>query len=675
MRGDLDFNSLEQLDIPSKKLQQFNKKKIETMTDLLFFFPRKYNDYTRLSTRVVYGEPCCLILTLKEVKNSRSSKGISALNAYLYDKNERKYQVTWYNSDFLEMKIKKMIGKQVLVAGKIDYNNFNECPSFTTPDVFDPDIKNALKIYPVYSKISGMSDEYLDSCIDVALDEYVGIIPSILPIRFEKQWNLISRREAITLMHRPSSSDDIEKAQRRLRYDDIYYFCKLADSNSKKMSEKTSVTIKSTRLMDTIVERLPYSLTEDQIITVFSMRNQMLMGKRLHALVQGDVGCGKTIVALLMMAILAENGYQAVLMAPTSVLAEQHYKDLVEMFEPYGYSVELIKPLNQLKKKDKEDMLERIASGSSKLLVGTHSLLNDGIEFNKLGLIITDEEHKFGVEQREKLMDKAADGVHYLTMSATPIPRSLASILYGSEMQLHIIKSMPKGRVPVQTAINNSWTKCMEFVRTQITPTEENPNGRQVYVVCPQVDDGDGSSEIASVKFLEQEYAKYFPAECIVTLSGKNTKKETEEILRSFKANEKKILIATTVVEVGVNVPNANTIIIHNAERFGLASLHQLRGRVGRGGGKAYCILFSNDKTNPRLQVMVKTTNGFEISAADLEQRGAGDIITGSNNMIGLSGHADKNGIKQSGVNYYVDLLMEYPEDYQVVRSVFSNNN
>lgn len=362
-----------------------------------------------------------------------------------------------------------------------------------------------------------------------------------------------------------------------------------------------------------IIKNLPFQLTKDQKSAYEELVNRIRSGKRLNALIQGDVGCGKTILAFLLMFVMADNGFQSVLLAPTQVLASQHYNELKEMAAQYNIDVVYI--ANGLKKKEREAILKSIEDGSALMIVGTHSVLSKEVKFHDLGLSITDEEHRFGVLQREEITTKAKAGMHTVTMSATPIPRSLSDVLL-STTEVFNIQSMPNGRKPIQTAICASQNTIFQFIKKEIE------KGHQAYVVCPLIEDKQGVMEgILSVEQTYTEYANIFGKNAVAVLNGKMNEDETEKVIRSFKNGEIKILVSTTVVEVGVNVSNATVIVINNAERFGLASLHQLRGRVGRGNSQGYCILNSVHKNNKRLLALCKYKNGFQIAESDYALR------------------------------------------------------
>lgn len=634
---------LQSLGISEKKIKQFKKKNIESLDDLLMYFPKHYYDYTHFTG--LDCERVCVCVYIEDVRSGISGKGIHYIFASGLCGGTR-VSVGWFNSKHLLSDINKRQGKDVVVAGKCDYDPEKGQYSIIAPDLFTED-RSCMQVFPEYPKVPGMSDVFLKDCIRKALFLYASSVNGYLPYPAQRNFMLPSFDEALYMLHKPSSMKDVALAKKRLLYDDLYLFASIMEKDKQWRCLRSHVKIKSTERTSDFIRSLPYSLTEDQYNTIAKIYEDIEKQRCVHALVQGDVGCGKTIVAAIIASTVAENGYQAALLAPTSVLAKQHYEDLRKsLFPVVGDRVLFVPSLTSMRKKERESLKKKISSGEGLIMIGTHSLLSDDIEFHDLGLVITDEEHKFGVEQREALLKKASGGAHYITMSATPIPRSLAGVLYGESSSVFSIKSMPKGREPVQTAVNHSWRSCFDFIKKQID------NGRQAYVVCPQVDINPNQGNIDSVKSLTEKYEEYFGKGIVEGLSGKTSRADTARILESFKNNELKILVATTVIEVGVNVPNANTIIIHNAERFGLAGLHQLRGRVGRGGGKAYCILFSEDKANPRLLAMCRTNNGFDIAEEDLKLRGAGELI----------------GTAQSGISKYTDQVLKYPDDYRKVK-------
>lgn len=380
----------------------------------------------------------------------------------------------------------------------------------------------------------------------------------------------------------------------------------------------------------------------------------MKTGNCETALVQGDVGSGKTIVAVMLMATMAKSGYQSVLVAPTTVLAEQHYKNIKELCEPFGIKTVFL--TSSIKATEKRKITKEINEGKYDIIVGTHSVLNDDIEYNNLALIVTDEEHKFGVAQREKLRNKSTENVHSISMTATPIPRTLATTLYGDWINVYTIKEKPKGRSPVKTIIDNDYESSFEFLN------EEIKKGHQCYVVAPKIEkDTKRKSSVLSVKQLTEKLEDFFdevnPSVKIQSLTGKTSAESKSNILNDFSDNKIQILVSTTVIEVGVNIPNATVIAISNAEMFGLASLHQLRGRVGRSNLQSYCLLISDKGNNERLNALVSTNDGFEIAKQDFYQRGSGDLV----------------GVTQSGFTEEIAIMLNRPKMFEFAQRYAKN--
>lgn len=513
-----------------------------------------------------------------------------------------------------------------------------------SPEMFEPNIGHGKRVFPVYSKIPGMSNDYLTEKLRLATG-YADLTHETLPYELVAELGLLSIKEALYKLHFPQSMEQVRQGQERLMFDDLLYFALHQEWAARNSAVGSPFSIKTLKLYNAISDSLPYELTRDQNDAPASMLADIRQGRRINALVQGDVGCGKTIVAFLMMAAMAGSGYQAVLMAPTQVLARQHYEDLNALLAPHGY--EAVYLGSELRAAEKKAALKKIASGETRFIVGTHSVLGKDVVYRNLALTVADEEHKFGVAQRRALVEKAAEGVHSITMSATPIPRSLAQVIYGNAVQLHTIRTMPAGRQPVLTGIAISRERIYKFLGSQIR------QGRQAYVVCPMIDQNEDLGDVKSVEEVSAEYEKALVpfGIRIATLTGRDTKATMERVISEFKNGEIDILISTTVIEVGVNVPNATVMVISSADRFGLSSLHQLRGRVGRSSLKSYCVLESEsqtEKAKERLEAMCRTTDGFEIAEADLKLRGAGDFL----------------GTKQSGDNKYMALMLAYPEKY-----------
>lgn len=617
------------------------KRKMETVEDVCQLFPSKYYDFSFISplntNRLDKNHAFVCKLVSYKLKKQSSLYIVRCTLHDIYTQNE--LCVSWFGTTEMYNVLKKDYhpGDTCFIGGKLKASNKKNLFFMSNPIIFKKyDKESDCHIYTAYEKIRGISESNFERIINECLEH--ATIPDKVPRELLHKYNLMSKDEAIREMHKPSSVEGVKKAKYRLNIDDLLYFALQLEEKKRNLPAGSVYGIHSLAITTKIIENLPFQLTEDQKSAYEELVNRIRSGKRLNALIQGDVGCGKTILAFLLMFVMADNGFQSVLLAPTQVLASQHYNELKEMAAQYNIDVVYI--ANGLKKKEREAILKSIEDGSALMIVGTHSVLSKEVKFHDLGLSITDEEHRFGVLQREEITTKAKAGMHTVTMSATPIPRSLSDVLL-STTEVFNIQSMPNGRKPIQTAICASQNTIFQFIKKEIE------KGHQAYVVCPLIEDKQGVMEgILSVEQTYTEYANIFGKNAVAVLNGKMNEDETEKVIRSFKNGEIKILVSTTVVEVGVNVSNATVIVINNAERFGLASLHQLRGRVGRGNSQGYCILNSVHKNNKRLLALCKYKNGFQIAEADYALRGSGNIL----------------GTEQSGSNYYVELSMRYPD-------------
>lgn len=617
------------------------KRKMETVEDVCQLFPSKYYDFSFINPLNTgrldknYAFVCKLVSY--ELKKQSSLYIVRCTLQDIYTQNE--LCVSWFGTTEMYNVLKKDYrpGDTCFIGGKLKASNKKNLFFMSNPIIFKKyDGESDCHIYTAYEKIRGISESNFERIINDCLEH--ATIPDKVPRELLHKYNLMSKDEAIREMHKPSSVEGVKKAKYRLNIDDLLYFALQLEEKKRNLPAGSVYGIHSLAITTKIIKNLPFQLTKDQKSAYEELVNRIRSGKRLNALIQGDVGCGKTILAFLLIFVMADNGFQSVLLAPTQVLASQHYNELKEMAAQYNIDVVYI--ANGLKKKEREAILKSIEDGSALMIVGTHSVLSKEVKFHDLGLSITDEEHRFGVLQREEITTKAKAGMHTVTMSATPIPRSLSDVLL-STTEVFNIQSMPNGRKPIQTAICASQNTIFQFIKKEIE------KGHQAYVVCPLIEDKQGVMEgILSVEQTYTEYANIFGKNAVAVLNGKMNEDETEKVIRSFKNGEIKILVSTTVVEVGVNVSNATVIVINNAERFGLASLHQLRGRVGRGNSQGYCILNSVHKNNKRLLALCKYKNGFQIAESDYALRGSGNIL----------------GTEQSGSNYYVELSMKYPD-------------
>lgn len=642
---------LSHLGVTPRKERQFRKRGIESVEDLIEFLPRRYLDCSVETGILPEDKISCLVVKIKNISiNYGRTTNVVGYGTIIATGEE--ISIWWFQQAYLYDKLHTFIGLNAFVAGKVRYNEKYQSYSISSPVVFEPACKGK-GIYPVYPKIPGMGEEYLRERISNAFD--IGtIFKETIPQEIIQTNHLPIRREALYRLHFPKTMAQVEQGRDRLIFDDLLYFALQKEKADRESAVGSPFQIKSYRLVRQIRDHLPYTLTSDQLAAIGGLFNAVKQGKRLNALVQGDVGCGKTIVAFLLMAGFVESGYQALIMAPTQVLAHQHMEDLKALVEPYGYKVAYLS--SEQKQAEQKKIKDEIAMGKVRFIVGTSSLLGKDVEYHNLALIVTDEEHRFGVLQRTSLVEKAAAGVHAVMMSATPIPRSLAQVLYGNRVQLQTIRSMPVGRKPVITGLQSDRMHILRFVRTQVQKYHH-----QVYVVCPMIDANENIEGVRSVEEVSAEYHQMLEpyGVRIATLTGRDKKGQVDTTIQGFRRGDIDVLISTTVIEVGVNVPNATAIIITNAERFGLSSLHQLRGRVGRSNLQSFCVLESSGATpegQMRLEAMCQTTDGFQIAEADLKIRGAGDLL----------------GTKQSGENRYISLILAYPERYKRAQSIAS---
>lgn len=636
--------SIEVLGIPQQKVNQFYAKNIYTLGGLATFKPRRYLDYriTKKVKDVTDKEDCIMFLKVM-------SKSLRDNNVFLncIDRNGDKIYLAMFHRAFAYKAIKE--GECYFFTGKISIN-----PPFInmTVSIFSQDKEKLKRIYPVYPKISKMSDDYLISTIQSAIE----LISSneFLDKDLLDKYSLMDNKKSLRVLHSPASFEELEEAKKRIMFNDLFIAnLKIQKENHK---EYHDLEIKNFELSKKIMESLPFDLTEGQSNALRGMTKSLMKGEVLKALVQGDVGCGKTILALLILSVIIDNDAQGALMAPTTVLAKQHYADAVRFFEPLGVKVGLL--TGETKVKEKRRILKELKEGEIRLIIGTHSLISSGVEFQKLRMAVIDEEHRFGVEQREALKEKG-EHVSLISVSATPIPRSLAFTMYGDTIEIYVVKGLPKGRQPITTTltsnISDGYSKIIEEVR----------KGRQAYVVCPLIEDSDSDrlTDVLSVESTEKALKEYLKVKGagdikVGVINGNMTQESIVEEIGKFANKEYDVIISTTIIEVGVNVPNSTMILIQNAERFGLAQLHQLRGRVGRGSFKSYCMLQTNKKneeTLKKLNVIVGSQDGFVISEEDLLLRGTGNLI----------------GLEQSGSNKLFEYMIRNKElNEQIIEDV-----
>lgn len=623
---DLDSNIQYLKGVGPKMAELLKKINIYTIRDLIEYYPRAYEDRTKLYTisELIVGENALFIAdVVKPVQVLRKAK-LTILSTYVAD-DTGVCKLTWFNQKYIKEKLK--LGDRYIFFGKVINDNGKK--AIETPTIYNlSELEKVQGIYPIYPLTAGITQNYLFKLVNNVYDNKP-LVKEFFDDDFRKKYSLAEINFAMRNIHFPKTFNDVKNARRRLIFDELFMLqlalMTIKDSNlgKKKTTKFSDVDITP------FLELLPFKLTNAQSRVIDEIKKDMYSSRIMNRLVQGDVGSGKTIVAAIAIYIAVKNGYQAALMAPTTILANQHFNELSKYFSKLGITCDII--TSSTTKKSKGIIIEKLKNNEIDVIIGTHSLIEDDIEFNNLGLVITDEQHRFGVKQRMKLGDKGSS-VETLVMTATPIPRTLSIILYG-DLDLSIIDEMPPDRKPVKTYVvnDNLEARVNEFIRKQVR------EGRQAYIVCPLVEDNE-ALELKSVEMLYEKYKNEIFKELNVEfLHGKMKNKEKDEIMRRFKNNEVNILISTTVIEVGISVSNATIMVIENADRFGLAALHQLRGRVGRGSHESFCILKSNNRSlqaRQRLKIMETSNSGFDIAQKDLELRGPGDFF----------------GIRQSGL-------------------------
>ena len=604
------------------RVKLLNKLKIYTLKDLIEYYPRDYED--RSKPKNLYectdGEEV-LIEAMPTGRISEMHKGRMTISRLIVKDQTGTCYITWFNQGYLRDKFQpgrmyRFFGKISNKSGRLEMNS----PVYDEID----QSKNTGKIIPIYPLTYELKQTTLRRIIENGLLEVKGQLPETLPEYILKENNLWDINNTIERIHFPVEFSDFNKARERLVFEELLT-TQLALLKLKNNYEHETDGIQFSKdvYMSDVINILPFKLTKAQLRVLEEIDKDMESNKPMNRLLQGDVGSGKTVVAMISAYKAVKSGYQATIMAPTAILASQHLESFQGILEELGIRVELL--ISSVTKKKKAEILEKLQNGEIDILIGTHAILEENVVFKNLGLVVTDEQHRFGVKQRGTIAAKGQNP-DVIAMSATPIPRTLALILYG-DLDISIIDELPPNRKKIETYAvrKNMEERVNNFIRKQIT------EGRQAYIVCPLVEENEDMEGLQSVIELAEKYQKEtFSEYKVAYLHGKMKPKEKDEIMERFKNGEIQILIATTVIEVGVNVPNASIMVVENAERFGLAQLHQLRGRVGRGEYQSYCILKyegNSETIRQRMKVMCDTNDGFIISEKDLELRGSGDFF------------------------------------------------
>ncbi len=603
------------------RAQLLNKLGIFTLKDLITYYPRTYEDRSKPKNicECMNGEDALIeAVVCSRITEVRLPH--KTMQKLVVRDETGTANITWFNQKYLKTKFE--VGRKYHFYGRIS-NNYGKI-GMTSPVFDDVDkTNNTGRIVPIYPLTYQLSQNVLRKIMENAMLEVYGNMQETLPSYLIEEYKLKEINESIKNIHFPKEFEDFNVARNRLVFEELFSVqLALLELKNNYMTEEKGIKFNEDVKVSNIINELPFRLTKAQLKVIEEIDNNMESDKPMNRLLQGDVGSGKTVVAMCAAYKAVKSGYQATIMAPTAILATQHLENFKNIFEKLDIKCELL--ISGISKKKKEELLERLKNGEIDILIGTHAIIEENVVFKNLGLVVTDEQHRFGVKQRTKIAKKGKNP-DVLVMTATPIPRSLALILYG-DLDISIIDELPPNRKKIETfAVGKKMTDRINiFVKKQLE------QGRQAYIVCPLVED-DEESNLKSVEEIYKIYSEeVFPQYNVKYIHGKMKVKEKDEIMRQFKAGEIHILISTTVIEVGVDVPNSNIMIVENAERFGLAQLHQLRGRVGRGEYESYCILKFEGKSETvkqRMRVMCETNDGFVISEKDLELRGAGDFF------------------------------------------------
>ncbi|MDF0555936.1 ATP-dependent DNA helicase RecG [Kamptonema sp. UHCC 0994] len=607
---------------------------ITSILDLLLYFPRDYIKYRRVKIAgLQIGDSVTIVGKIKkhEIISPPKNPRLTIQTLIVKDKTgniacKRFFNHTYYQSQQWrnEQNLMYVNGSIVTVSGVVKADRYYGM-ILTSPEIqlidLDQvrDTKNS--IIPIYPLTKGVNNEIVQDAISSAL-EVLELLIDPLPQHLRRKCGLMELQVAIANIHHPPDEPQLEAAHRRLVFDEFFYLQLSFLVRRHQLLARSAIAniTPSSSLLEQFYSQLPFSLTLAQRRVINDILNDMTAKTPMNRLVQGDVGSGKTIVAVVAILAAIQSSYQAALMAPTEVLAEQHYRKIAAWFEPLGVSVQLL--TGSTKTAKRREIHAQLETGELSLLVGTHALLQEKVNFNQLGLVVIDEQHRFGVQQRQNLLNKG-NRPHVLTMTATPIPRTLALTLHG-DLDVSQIDELPPGRQKIHTKVINKGAPAYDFIHHQVF------QGRQAYIILPLVEESEKLDLRAAVAEYERLSTQIFPEFRVGLLHGRMTSAEKDEALKSFRDNKTQILVSTTVVEVGVDVPNATVILIDHADRFGLAQLHQLRGRVGRGSHRSYCLLLDTSKTaeaKARLEVLENSTDGFFISEMDLRLRGPGVVM------------------------------------------------
>lgn len=622
----IDDNIKNLKSVGPKRLKLLNNIGIFSIKDLLYFYPRRYEDSSKILklSEGIIGKKAtfrCRILSLLDNRNIR--RGLS-ITSFLIEDDSAEAKLIFFNNRFIKNTID--FGETYLIYGK--YERFRGRIQLTSPEIEKVDnIRNLGRIRGIYNQTKGLTNNNIDYLIDQVIDK--NLFEECIPNDLIKKYSLIDKNRAIKNIHRPENRKSYALSKQRLVYEELLFFELSILSMQNKNNSSHGIKFNIPNKIYEFINNLPYKLTSGQEKVLKDITGDMQNGKSVNRLIQGDVGSGKTIVSIILSLVAVLNGYQCAIMAPTEILAKQHFENFNSLLEAYGVRIKLL--VGSTSSKVKKEILTNTANGMIDILIGTHSLIEDDVKFFNLGLNVIDEQHRFGVIQRSKLRYKNDKSCNII-MSATPIPRTLSLILYA-DLDISIIDTMPGGRKNIKTlAINSSQVnEALTFIEKELNV------GHQAYVICSLIEDNEDFENLESVEKVFKDLKKFFKNYKLALLHGRLSTDEKNKVMEDFKNRKIDLIVSTTVIEVGINVANATVMMIYNAERFGLSTLHQLRGRVGRGDAQSYCILFNNSKSEiswRRMKIMTDSTDGFYIANKDLELRGFGDIL----------------GVRQSGI-------------------------
>ena len=652
---------------------KLNSIHIFTAYDLLTYYPRDHIDFsTQVKiSEIEVGQDVTIFGTIKSVNayNSRRNSKLSITTIHIYD-GTGTITASWFYSranKYILDKYKEQYpkGAQVLLSGRVKYDKYNKKKSIDKPEIEivynspeEVDSLHAARIVPIYRLTEGLSVKLLRRAINNAIEKYLPQIEDPIPAEILEKYDLIDKQTAIQKIHFPDDQEDIIKAKKRLIFEEFFMHqlhLAMVRKSIKENTDALSIKTKPGGLVEQFKNQLPFTLTGAQENAFKEILADLQSPEPMHRLLQGDVGSGKTVVACMALLAAVENGYQAAIMAPTEVLAEQHYRKFIEWLTPLGLRIGIF--LGKHGVKQRREMRQNLENGLTNIAVGTHALVQEEITFNNLGMVVIDEQHRFGVRQRTRLKNKGLNP-ELLTMTATPIPRTLALTMHG-DLDISIIDEMPPGRKPVRTMLLSPGERIRAY---RLIETEINkPEPKQSFIVFPLIEESEKLAAKAATAEAEKLKKTTFKNYSIGLVHGKLKNTEKEQVMKDFRHGRFDILVSTTVIEVGVDIPNATVMMIENADRFGLAQLHQLRGRVGRSEHQSYCLLVTNSnspETRKRLGVMEQTNNGFIIAEHDLQMRGPGEFI----------------GTKQSGVpDFILANLTEHTDILELAREAAFN--